>query len=30
MMYAAVRPYLGEEIAREELTLPRPSRNGSV
>ncbi len=26
MLYAAVRPYLGEEIAREELTLPRPPR----
>jgi hypothetical protein len=24
MMYAAVRPYLGEEAAREELSLPRP------
>lgn len=25
MMYVAVRPYLGEEIAREELTAPRPT-----
>jgi AcrR family transcriptional regulator len=24
MMYLAVRPYLGEEIAREELEMPRP------
>jgi AcrR family transcriptional regulator len=24
MMYQAVRPYLGEEIAREELTMPQP------
>ncbi len=29
MLYAAVRPYLGEEIAREELTLPRPPRRSS-
>jgi AcrR family transcriptional regulator len=29
MMYAAVRPYLGEERAREELTLPRPDGSGS-
>lgn len=26
MMYQAVRPYLGEEIAREELEMPRPQR----
>ncbi|MFL5873389.1 MAG: TetR/AcrR family transcriptional regulator [Solirubrobacterales bacterium] len=26
MMYQAVRPYLGEEVAREELDLPRPQR----
>lgn len=25
-MYMAVRPYLGEEAAREELSLPRPDR----
>lgn len=25
MMYQAVRPYLGEEMAREELTAPRPT-----
>lgn len=25
MMYVAVRPYLGHEAAREELTLPRPA-----
>lgn len=25
MMYLAVRPYLGEEAARRELTMPRPS-----
>ncbi len=24
MMYAAVRPYLGEAVAREELTIPAP------
>jgi AcrR family transcriptional regulator len=24
MMYAAVRPYVGEEVARVELTVPRP------
>ena len=24
MMYLAVRPYLGEEVARKELTLPPP------
>jgi AcrR family transcriptional regulator len=24
MMYLAVRPYLGEEAAREEITMPRP------
>jgi AcrR family transcriptional regulator len=28
MMYQAVRPYLGEEAAREELTMPRPPRRG--
>jgi AcrR family transcriptional regulator len=26
MMYLAVRPYLGEDVAREELTMPRPER----
>lgn len=30
MLYAAVRPYLGEELAREELTLARPPRRNSV
>jgi hypothetical protein len=25
MMYLAVRPYLGEEAARRELTIPPPS-----
>jgi hypothetical protein len=25
MMYAAVRPYLGEEAARAELEIPPPS-----
>jgi AcrR family transcriptional regulator len=25
LMYAAVRPYLGEEVARAELTAPRPT-----
>jgi AcrR family transcriptional regulator len=29
-MYAAVRPYLGEKLAREELVLPRPPRRGSA
>ena len=28
MMYAVVRPYLGEEAAREELTMPRPGMAG--
>lgn len=28
MMYAVVRPYLGEEAAREELTMPRPGVAG--
>jgi AcrR family transcriptional regulator len=28
MMYAVVRPYLGEAAAREELTMPRPSLSG--
>jgi AcrR family transcriptional regulator len=26
LMYAVVRPYRGEEVAREELTMPRPRR----
>jgi AcrR family transcriptional regulator len=26
MIYLAVRPYLGEEIAREEMEMPRPER----
>lgn len=25
MMYLAVRPYLGEQVARRELTMPRPT-----
>lgn len=29
MMYLAVRPYLGEEAARQELTAPRPQPRGS-
>jgi len=29
MMYAVVRQYLGEEIAREELAMPRPERGRS-
>jgi AcrR family transcriptional regulator len=29
MMYQAVRPYLGEEAARQELTMARPDRPGS-
>lgn len=29
MMYLAVRPYLGHEVAREELTIPPPSRERS-
>jgi len=29
LMYMAVRPYLGEEAARAELTLPAPSRSSS-
>jgi AcrR family transcriptional regulator len=29
-MYAAVRPYLGDEVAREELVLPRPPGGGSA
>jgi AcrR family transcriptional regulator len=29
MMYQAVRPYLGEEVAREELTIAPPDRPGS-
>ncbi|HEY6731093.1 MAG TPA: hypothetical protein VI039_08725 [Solirubrobacterales bacterium] len=28
MMYLAVRPYLGEEAARKELTIPPPDREG--
>jgi len=30
MMYQAVRPYLGEEIAREELGMPRPERQAAI
>jgi hypothetical protein len=30
LMYIAVRPYLGEAVAREELTMPPPDRCGAV
>jgi len=30
MMYAAVRPYKGEEVAREELELARPAPRASI
>jgi AcrR family transcriptional regulator len=29
MMYIAVRPYLGQEAAREELSIPPPSESGA-
>jgi hypothetical protein len=30
LMYLAVRPYLGEEVAREELSIPVPPLAGSA
>ncbi len=29
LMYLAVRPYLGDEVAREELTIPPPPERGA-
>lgn len=29
LMYLAVRPYLGDEVAREELTMPPPPERGA-
>lgn len=29
LMYLAVRPYLGDEVAREELTIPPPAERGT-